>query len=67
MTEAPTITLTTDFGAVDGFVGIVKGVIRTIAPAAHLIDLSHEIPSWDIASAAWVIWNAQRYFPEHTV
>jgi hypothetical protein len=51
----------------DGYVGIVKGVALGINPELKLIDITHEIPSWNIAAAAWVIWNAHRFFPEATV
>lgn len=61
------ITLTTDFGSTDGYVGIVKGVILSISPHARLVDVSHEIASWDLRSAAWVIDNASQYFPEGTI
>ena len=45
------ITLTTDFGLSDPFVGTMKGVILGIAPDAQLVDISHEIPSYDIVAA----------------
>jgi len=61
------ITLTTDFGLSDPFVGIMKGVILGIAPKAQVVDISHEIPSYDISEAAFVLETAYRYFPEHTV
>jgi len=46
----------------DGYVGIVKGVILSINPNVTLVDISHDIRSWEIEAAAWVIWNAQRFF-----
>jgi S-adenosyl-L-methionine hydrolase (adenosine-forming) len=61
------ITLTTDFGLEDPFVGIMKGVILGIAPAAQLVDITHEIPSYNILEAAFVIDNAYRYFPAGTI
>jgi len=42
------ITLTTDFGAADWFVGTMKGVILRINPRAILVDISHEIPAGDV-------------------
>lgn len=51
----------------DGYVGIVKGVILSINPQATLVDISHDVPSWNIASAAWVIWNAHKFFPSGTI
>lgn len=61
------ITLSTDFGALDGYVGIVKGVILSICDELNLVDLSHEIPAWNIPSAAWIIGNSYPHFPEGTV
>src|SRR5438128_8304527 len=61
------ITLTTDFGLSDPFVGIMKGVILGIAPAAQLIDITHDIRSYDILEAALIIESTYRYFPEGTV
>lgn len=57
------ITLTSDFGLADGFVGTIKGVILSIAREALIVDLSHEVKPWDIASAAWIIGNCYQYFP----
>ncbi len=61
------ITLTTDFGLSDPFVGIMKGVILGIAPNAQLVDISHDIHSYDIVEAAFLIQSTYRYFPEGTV
>jgi S-adenosylmethionine hydrolase len=61
------ITLTTDFGLSDPFVGIMKGVILGIAPSAQLVDITHGIRSCDIGEAAFLIETAYRFFPEGTV
>jgi S-adenosyl-L-methionine hydrolase (adenosine-forming) len=61
------ITLTTDFGLSDPFVGIMKGVILGIAPNAQLVDITHDIPSYDIAEAAFLVETTYRYFPDGTV
>jgi S-adenosyl-L-methionine hydrolase (adenosine-forming) len=61
------ITFTSDFGSADGYVGIVKGVIKTINRKAHVIDLSHDIESFQISTAAWIIYNAYDYFPQDTI
>jgi len=61
------ITLTTDFGLADPFVGIMKGVILGIAPDAQLVDITHEIRSFDILEAAFIIDSTYRYFPDGTV
>ncbi|RLC80361.1 MAG: hypothetical protein DRJ03_21810, partial [Chloroflexi bacterium] len=43
MEKIPLVTLTTDFGANDGYVGSMKGVILNIAPDARLVDITHHI------------------------
>ena len=61
------ITLTTDFGLSDPFVGIMKGVILGIAPDARLVDITHDIHSYDILEAAFILESSYRYFPANTV
>jgi S-adenosyl-L-methionine hydrolase (adenosine-forming) len=61
------ITLTTDFGLSDHFVGVMKGVISRIAPAAEVIDLSHGVEPYNIADGAFTIAQAYRYFPKRTI
>src|SRR5205809_7471904 len=61
------ITLTTDFGLADPFVGIMKGVILGIAPNAQLVDITHDIRAYDILEPAFIIDSAYRYFPDGTV
>jgi S-adenosylmethionine hydrolase len=63
----PLIVLLTDFGTLDPFVGIMRGIIATIAPEASTIDLSHEIPPGDIPRAAITLWQATRYFPKGSI
>ncbi len=63
----PIITLTTDFGSRDGYVGAVKGVISRLAPSATLIDIAHDIPRGDIAHAAFVIATSTPEFPHGTI
>ena len=61
------IVLLTDFGISDPYVGIMKGVIHTIAPKAKLIDLSHNIPSGDIFRGAITLWQSISYFPKGAI
>lgn len=61
------ITLTTDFGTRDGYVGAVKGVLVRFAPEARVIDVAHDIPPGDIAHAAWVVDTACWRFPRDTI
>jgi len=59
----PIITLTTDFGRRDYYIGAMKGVILKIAPTATIVDLSHEISAQDISEGAFVLHHAAREFP----
>jgi S-adenosylmethionine hydrolase len=64
---APLIAILTDFGNHDPFVGIIKGVIATLAPNLPTVDLTHEIPPGDIRRAAVHLWQAVSYFPAGAV
>jgi len=61
------ITLLTDFGLEDAWVGIMKGVILGINPEARIVDITHRIPPQDTAAAAWTIAAAYPYFPRGSV
>ncbi|MBX9721445.1 MAG: SAM-dependent chlorinase/fluorinase, partial [Candidatus Obscuribacterales bacterium] len=61
------ITLTTDFGTLDGYAGIVKGVIYGICDEVNIVDLSHDLPPWSISAAAWIVGNSYTYFPNETI
>ena len=61
------ITLITDFGLADSYVGAMKGVILSIAPQATIVDISHAIPAQDVRFAAWVLYTAYETFPEGTI
>ncbi|MGD1871859.1 MAG: S-adenosyl-l-methionine hydroxide adenosyltransferase family protein [Mastigocoleus sp.] len=61
------VTLLTDFGTQDEYVGVVKGVIATVNPNLQVIDLTHQIPPQDIEQARFCLMNAYPYFPEDTV
>lgn len=61
------IVLLTDFGLMDGFIGVMKGVIAGIHPSATVIDLSHDIPPQQIDDGRFVIWNSYRFFPAGTI
>jgi S-adenosylmethionine hydrolase len=63
----PVITLTTDFGQMDGYVGAMKGVILNICPQAEIVDISHQIRPQDVRQAAYVLSTAAAYFPPGTV
>jgi len=61
------ITLTTDFGTVDPWVGIMKGVIAERAPGVPVIDITHGIPPQDVLAGALVLRHAVPYFPSGAV
>ncbi|MDE3089590.1 MAG: SAM-dependent chlorinase/fluorinase [Chloroflexota bacterium] len=61
------ITLTTDFGLSDGFVGTMKGVILDINPDATIVDITHDIAPQQIEQGAFLFANAARYFPPNTI
>src|ERR1035438_6028745 len=61
------LTLTTDFGTHDWFVGTMKGVIASIAPAANVIDLTHDLPPGDIRGGAFALAASHRFFPKGSI
>jgi len=63
----PVISLMTDFGVKDGNVGVMKGVIWTIAPEAHISDLSHMIAPQNVREAALILSRSAPYFPENSI
>jgi S-adenosyl-L-methionine hydrolase (adenosine-forming) len=63
----PVISLLTDFGTRDAFVGIMKGVILSINPAVALVDLSHDVPPQDITAGALLLRSAAGFFPPGTI
>jgi len=67
MAQRRFITLTTDFGASDHFVGVMKGVVYSINPSAQVVDISHEVASYDVLDGALTIAQAYAYFPSGTI
>jgi S-adenosyl-L-methionine hydrolase (adenosine-forming) len=63
----PLITLTTDFGLEDHYVGTMKGVILARCPDATVVDISHNIPPFSVWSGAYAIDQAAPYFPTGTI
>lgn len=61
------ITLTTDFGLQDSYVGILKGIMLSLTPGLQLVDLTHTIPPHDIAAAGFQLAQALPHFPPGTV
>jgi S-adenosylmethionine hydrolase len=61
------VTLLTDFGLDDTYVGQVKGAILSVAPDATLIDLTHAVPPHDVLAGAFLLWSAVEPFPAGTI
>lgn len=61
------ITLLTDFGTKDHYVGAMKGVILSINPQCILIDITHEVHKQNIREGAFILANAFKYFPKGTI
>ncbi len=61
------ITLTTDLGTKDHYVGVLKGSILNLCPDATIVDISHEIPPYDILKAAYTLKNCFNDFPEGSI
>jgi len=66
LANAPIVTLTSDFGLNDHFVGTMKGVILNIAPEAKIVDICHSVQPFDILDGALTIVQAYSYFPPGT-
>jgi hypothetical protein len=61
------VTLTTDFGSRDGYVGAMKGVVLSLAPTATVVDISHGVPPQDVLAGAVVLSQAAPLFPPGTI
>jgi S-adenosylmethionine hydrolase len=67
MADRPIITLLTDFGWGDGFIGAMKGVILDINPDCCIVDLAHHIPPHDVMGGALVLGQTYSFFPAGTI
>jgi len=67
LARKPIVTLTTDFGLNDHFVGTMKGVILGVEPNAQIVDISHSVQAFDVLDGALTISQAYNYFPTGTV
>ena len=66
-TRLPIITLTTDFGTADHYVGAVKASILSVSTQIAIVDITHDVPPHDAIEAGWVLRNAYTAFPPRTV
>ena len=62
-----TVSLLTDYGLVDEFVGVVKAVIRDIAPHVHMIDLTHQVPPFDVRAGSLALARCISYIPSGVI
>lgn len=67
MPENRLLTLLSDFGLSDVYVGVMKGAIAQVNPSLTVVDLTHQIPPQNIAAARFCLMNAYPYFPDGTV
>ncbi len=65
--SGPVITLLTDFGLADAYVGAMKGVVLAANPQATLVDLTHDVPPQDVLQGAFLLGTAWHYFPAGTI
>ncbi len=61
------IAMLTDFGTIDPYVGLMKSVILKINPSINIIDISHDISSFSIRAAAYILLVSKDYFPQGTI
>ena len=61
------ITLCTDFGTRDPYVGIMKGVMLAVDPSLRFVDLTHDVPPQDVTAGALALRSAVEHFPDGTV
>lgn len=67
MDRHPIVTLLTDFGHQDPFVGIMKGVVLGLCPDARVVDLCHETAAYDVLAGSFLLQSAVRFFPPGTI
>lgn len=64
---SPLFTLTTDYGSASGFAAQVKAVILSGIPDARIVDVTHDVPAFDVAAAALVLEAAVPWFPRDAI
>ena len=65
--KQPIIALITDFGEADFFVASLKAVILRINPAARIVDITHQVSSFNICQGSFILFSCYKYFPEKTI
>jgi len=61
------IVLLSDFGVSDSYVGVMKGVMSGLAPNIHQVDLTHDVPAFDVLAGSYLLYSAWNYFPKGSV
>ena len=61
------ICFLSDFGLTDDFVGTCKGVLLSIAPGVAIVDLTHEVPGFEVGVGAEILRHTTRYMPDDTI
>ena len=61
------VSLLTDFGTADYFVGAMKGAVLSVNPSAQVVDITHEVPAFDVEAGAFALRAAFESFPQGTV
>ncbi|MEM2110205.1 MAG: SAM-dependent chlorinase/fluorinase, partial [Candidatus Odinarchaeota archaeon] len=61
------ITITTDFGLKDEYAAAVKGVILSISPEAEIIDITHQVPKYNVRKGALILKSTVPYFPSGSI
>jgi S-adenosylmethionine hydrolase len=61
------IALITDFGYTDHFVGVIKGIMKTINPGVDIIDISHDVRSFSVVNAQFILYSSYKFFPPGTI
>lgn len=67
MSSRPVITLTTDFGLQDPYVGLMKGVILGINPDAEIVDVTHGVTPQNVLQGSFLLHHSHRYFPKDAI
>ncbi len=62
-----TVALITDFGNSGGFAGVMKGAILRVHPRVNIVDITHNISSYNIKEGAFVLWKSYKFFPKKTI
>jgi S-adenosylmethionine hydrolase len=65
--KTPVVALLTDFGTIDHYVGVMKGVLLSICPTVRIIDLSHQVTPQDVQGASYLLWASYAYLPPGTI